>query len=423
MNNDGDTIEAPEGPTVEKELEGEEIQSDVPWTTDDDNDGVEDEEEADDENGFNLDTLEEVKDEESLSDNADNDGDEKEPDQGTKDIEEAASNDAPADVQRDIMSDENADREADKQEEAHDKPRSKKSKRRKVKTPEPDTKEAADEKAKPKKKAPRRDRSPPRDGFFKKEREYIALSMKKMRAIRRKAPVQVRIFTEPRKILSPMDKYVCALAEPVCSDIFWSSMKNDMIRLRHLVKVEGISVHNTLDPWLMHQTPLHWAAKGGAVEAIEFLLECGADVYKKDDNGSIPLHLACWAGHTQAAMALLRAGDLKDLLIADYDANLNALEWARVRQHTQCVADLDKFCDSVWLPKFVADLIWKIISKTKMKTAEEKAREEKIERERAEFKRLQELAEQAKAAAQMGQAVHLDSSDATKITFSALTKE
>ncbi|CAK4747447.1 unnamed protein product [Aphanomyces euteiches] len=122
-------------------------------------------------------------------------------------------------------------------------------------------------------------------------------------------------------------------------------------------------------------------------------------------------------------MALLRAGDLKDLLIADYDANLNALEWARVRQHTQCVADLDKFCDSVWLPKFVADLIWKIISKTKMKTAEEKAREEKIERERAEFKRLQELAEQAKAAAQMGQAVHLDSSDATKITFSALTKE
>ncbi|CAK4747441.1 unnamed protein product [Aphanomyces euteiches] len=214
MNNDGDTIEAPEGPTVEKELEGEEIQSDVPWTTDDDNDGVEDEEEADDENGFNLDTLEEVKDEESLSDNADNDGDEKEPDQGTKDIEEAASNDAPADVQRDIMSDENADREADKQEEAHDKPRSKKSKRRKVKTPEPDTKEAADEKAKPKKKAPRRDRSPPRGGFFKKEREYIALSMKKMRAIRRKAPVQVRIFTEPRKILSPMDKYVCALAEP-----------------------------------------------------------------------------------------------------------------------------------------------------------------------------------------------------------------
>ncbi|ETW03361.1 hypothetical protein, variant 5 [Aphanomyces invadans] len=163
--------------------------------------------------------------------------------------------------------------------------------------------------------------SPPRDGLFKKERDMIALNMKKLRAIARKAPVQVRIWTEPRKVKTPMDKYACAEAEAVCSDIFWAAIKDDLIRLQHLVQMEGVSVHTTMDPWMFHQTPLHWAAKGGAAQAIEFLVGCGADVYKRDDNGSIPLHLACWAGHTDAAMALLRAGDLKDLLITDYDVS------------------------------------------------------------------------------------------------------
>ncbi|ETW03358.1 hypothetical protein, variant 2 [Aphanomyces invadans] len=219
--------------------------------------------------------------------------------------------------------------------------------------------------------------SPPRDGLFKKERDMIALNMKKLRAIARKAPVQVRIWTEPRKVKTPMDKYACAEAEAVCSDIFWAAIKDDLIRLQHLVQMEGVSVHTTMDPWMFHQTPLHWAAKGGAAQAIEFLVGCGADVYKRDDvrywkleewmalsdrrmaafrcrplrpsfgqmysgRMSCRRHLACWAGHTDAAMALLRAGDLKDLLITDYDANLNPLEWAGVRQHTECLAALNK---------------------------------------------------------------------------------
>ncbi|RHY06164.1 hypothetical protein DYB25_009862 [Aphanomyces astaci] len=77
----------------------------------------------------------------------------------------------------------------------------------------------------------------------------------------------------------------------------------------------------------------------------------------------------------------------------------------------------------VWLPRFVADLIWKIVSKTKMRTALEKQREDQIASERAELKRLQQLAEQAKQAAQIGQAVVLDGSDAAKITFSAATMD
>ncbi|OQR83635.1 hypothetical protein ACHHYP_14478 [Achlya hypogyna] len=253
------------------------------------------------------------------------------------------------------------------------------------------------------------------------------LSLKKMRAIRRKAPVQVRIYTEPRKVRTPFDNYVCA------PDIFWSSIQGNMLRLRHLILVEGISVHTTADPWMVRASSNHIltsstlanvdapdptalarhfelqtsshprrAAKGGVVEAVEFLLAHGADVYTKDD----------------AAIALLKAGDLKDLLIADYDANLNSLEWATVRSHTTCVRDLIKYTDTVWLPGFVADLIWRIILKTKMKTAEEKRADEKLAAQRAEYQRLQALAEQAKNAAQLGEAVVLDRSDVARIDFS-----
>ncbi|ETV85303.1 hypothetical protein, variant 3 [Aphanomyces astaci] len=258
-----------------------------------------------------------------------------------------------------------------------------------------------------------KDGSPPRDGLFKKERDMLALNMKKLRAIARKAPVQVRIWTEPRKVKSPMDKYVCAAAEAATSSGHQS--RTTLFESTTWLKSKA---YRSTQRWIRG-----WAAKGGATTTIEYLVECGADVHKRDDNGSMPLHLACWAGHTEAAMALLRAGDLKDLLVADYDANLNALEWAGVRQHTECIAALNKFCDSVWLPLFVADLIWKIVSKTKMRTALEKQREDQIASERAELKRLQQLAEQAKQAAQIGQAVVLDGSDAAKITFSAATMD
>ncbi|OQR88384.1 ATP-binding Cassette (ABC) Superfamily, partial [Thraustotheca clavata] len=233
-----------------------------------------------------------------------------------------------------------------------------------------------------------------------------------------RAPVQVRIYTQPRKVRTPFDNYVCAPSEVVCSDIFWSALLGDMLRLRHLVVIEGIAIDITSDPWMMHQTPLHWAAKGGSLQAIELLLSHGANVYTKDDTGSIPLHLACYAGHTQAAIELLKAGDLKDLLIADYDANLNSLEWAAVRGHSKCVKELTKYTDTVWLPLFIEELIWKIILKTKMKSPEEKAQEVKLAAQRAEYQRLQALAEQAKQAAQFGEAILLDRSDAAKVDFS-----
>ncbi|EQC41363.1 hypothetical protein SDRG_01336 [Saprolegnia diclina VS20] len=282
-------------------------------------------------------------------------------------------------------------------------------------TPTPTPSVATRRQEKRKKVKAKRDVVPVTPGFFQHERAMVALSLKKLRAMRRKAPIQVRIFTAPRRVKTPFDNYVCATSEVVCSDIFWSAIQGNMLRLQHLVRVEGIAVETTADPWMMHQTPLHWAAKGGSREAVAFLLAHGASVYTKDDNGSIPLHLACYAGHAQVAIALLQAGDLKDLLIADYDANLNSLEWATVRGHTQCVRDLIKYTDTVWLPTFVADLIWNIILKTKMKTADEKRAEEKVAAQRAEYQRLQALAEQAKLAASLGEAVVLDRSDVSRV--------
>ncbi len=92
------------------------------------------------------------------------------------------------------------------------------------------------------------------DGIFKKEREKLSLGLKKFRAIARKAPIQVRIVTEPRKVCTPFDNYVCLASEAVCSDIFWSAIKGDMLRLRHLVQVERISVHTVADPWMVNTT-------------------------------------------------------------------------------------------------------------------------------------------------------------------------
>ncbi|ETV85307.1 hypothetical protein, variant 7 [Aphanomyces astaci] len=125
-----------------------------------------------------------------------------------------------------------------------------------------------------------KDGSPPRDGLFKKERDMLALNMKKLRAIARKAPVQVRIWTEPRKVKSPMDKYVCAAAEAATSSGHQS--RTTLFESTTWLKSKA---YRSTQRWIRG-----WAAKGGATTTIEYLVECGADVHKRDDNGSMPLY-------------------------------------------------------------------------------------------------------------------------------------
>jgi hypothetical protein len=56
--------------------------------------------------------------------------------------------------------------------------------------------------------------------------------------------------------------------------------------------------HNT-------DTPLHWALKNGQVYASKLLIDNGADVNAKNNDGHTPLHYACVFGHVDAAKLLI----------------------------------------------------------------------------------------------------------------------
>ncbi|KAI9454762.1 ankyrin repeat-containing domain protein [Lactarius psammicola] len=59
--------------------------------------------------------------------------------------------------------------------------------------------------------------------------------------------------------------------------------------LRSLVSEDATSV-NTVDA--DSRTPLHWAASGGHLDVITYLLANGAEVDKIDDSGWTALHIA-----------------------------------------------------------------------------------------------------------------------------------
>jgi len=56
------------------------------------------------------------------------------------------------------------------------------------------------------------------------------------------------------------------------------------------------------------RTPLHLAARQGHSEVIRALADVGADVDAAAGKGARPLHLAAWQGHPEAVRALLDAG-------------------------------------------------------------------------------------------------------------------
>ena len=83
--------------------------------------------------------------------------------------------------------------------------------------------------------------------------------------------------------------------------------------------------HNT-------DTPLHWALENGQVYAAKQLIDNGADVNAKDNDGDTPLHYACGFGHVDATKQLIH--NEANVNAKDNDGN-TALRLAMMNGHQE----------------------------------------------------------------------------------------
>jgi ankyrin repeat protein len=76
-------------------------------------------------------------------------------------------------------------------------------------------------------------------------------------------------------------------------------------------------------------TALQWAANVGREETATFLLSNGADAHRRDNEGRVPLLVACWKGHLGVVRVLVQhMGEL--VLQATDDEGKTALHWAAI---------------------------------------------------------------------------------------------
>ncbi|RLN45627.1 hypothetical protein BBJ29_001800 [Phytophthora kernoviae] len=69
---------------------------------------------------------------------------------------------------------------------------------------------------------------------------------------------------------------------------------------------------------LNRRTPLHWAAVSGALEAVDLLVEAGADPNFQDTRGRSPLHWAARLNRLEVVHSLLKAGGDPNLVDLEY---------------------------------------------------------------------------------------------------------
>ena len=85
-------------------------------------------------------------------------------------------------------------------------------------------------------------------------------------------------------------------------DVFWASIMGDIDALRALLAADGSLVDaSTPDGHVLGagMTPLHLAAQGGHLDAMDLLLEAGADINAVDARGYTPLHFVICYGPKQ----------------------------------------------------------------------------------------------------------------------------
>jgi ankyrin repeat protein len=89
-------------------------------------------------------------------------------------------------------------------------------------------------------------------------------------------------------------------------------------------------------------TPLHFAARDGETEMVEFLLARGVDVNAATDHGWTPLHFAAAQGHTFVTQLLL---DKKANATAKTDEGHTPLDLAVLRSQATVAELLRRHCD------------------------------------------------------------------------------
>ncbi|NKB72586.1 MAG: hypothetical protein GKR89_36380 [Candidatus Latescibacteria bacterium] len=95
-------------------------------------------------------------------------------------------------------------------------------------------------------------------------------------------------------------------------DIYSACGLGDRARVEALLAQNGL-LTNAVDPYGM--TPLHWAARAGALDCATLLVERGADVDADNRAGRVPLHLATDANREDIVW-----------LLADWGADLNVAD-------------------------------------------------------------------------------------------------
>lgn len=117
------------------------------------------------------------------------------------------------------------------------------------------------------------------------------------------------------------------------SDLLMAAYRGDRVTARALIN-RGASLAARDENGY---TPLHWAAYNGDVRMLELLLEAGAPVDPLDAKGTTPLMLAAWNGYAQCVHTLLAHGANRELRSTD---GFIALDYARSRHHTAVMREL-----------------------------------------------------------------------------------
>ena len=87
--------------------------------------------------------------------------------------------------------------------------------------------------------------------------------------------------------------------------------QNDLKKVAWALNL-GLDINTLLDGF----TPLHLAAYGDNMELAKLLIDSGADLEAKNENGETPLHLAAWGDNIEIAKFLIDSG-------ADVNAKTN----------------------------------------------------------------------------------------------------